>query len=301
MKKSVLCCLMFLTLFLTGSIKYEEPSNSATYKNNSETNEDIEIIKTRVLNTNDLFSITKEEKPNNLEMLTSNKAISKNDLDLCGLKGSITINENNYRITYTNDNNLIIDQKSLIKSINSIKYPITETKIYKELNLESEVIGTYLYNEEIVIIGEYEDWYKVKYDDNIGYIKNDYISNEKLTLKREKGKTYIYCNDERVGEDLDYINLGIFKTTAYCNCESCCGVGGGHHTATGTIPTVGRTIAVDKNVIPYGTTVNIEGKEYIAEDTGSAIKSKRIDIYYDTHANALVYGVKNKYVSIKIN
>ena len=152
MKKSVLCCLMFLTLFLTGSIKYEETPNSATYKNNSETNEDIEIIKTRVLNTNDLFSITKEEKPNNLEMLTSNKAISKNDLDLCGLKGSITINENNYRITYTNDNNLIIDQKSLIKSINSIKYPITETKIYKELNLESEVIGTYLYNEEIVII-----------------------------------------------------------------------------------------------------------------------------------------------------
>lgn len=52
------------------------------------------------------------------------------------------------------------------------------------------------------------------------------------------------------------------------------------HTATGTRPKEGRTIAVDRNVIPLGSTVYIEGfGYYIAEDTGGAIKGNRIDVF----------------------
>lgn len=52
-------------------------------------------------------------------------------------------------------------------------------------------------------------------------------------------------------------------------------------TATGTVPTAGRTIAVDPTVIPYGTQVYIPamGGTYIAEDTGGMIKGNKIDIY----------------------
>ena len=96
--------------------------------------------------------------------------------------------------------------------------------------------------------------------------------------------------------------LGNFKLTAYCSCFECCekrpteadyGI-----TATGTKATQGRTIAVDNSVIPYGTKVIIDEYEYTAEDTGGAIKGKHIDIYFDSHEEALNFGVKYKDVYI---
>ena len=88
------------------------------------------------------------------------------------------------------------------------------------------------------------------------------------------------------------IYLGRYKLTAYCSCVKCCG-SGGSRTATGTTPKQGRTIAVDPKVIPYGTSVYIEGYgTYIAEDTGGAIKSNRIDVYFSDHTSALNFGVR---------
>ena len=86
-------------------------------------------------------------------------------------------------------------------------------------------------------------------------------------------------------------SLGTFKLTAYCACEKCCGKSD-VITATGTKATANRTIAVDKTVIPYGTTVVINGIEYVAEDTGGAIKGNIIDIFFDDHDDALKFGVQ---------
>lgn len=96
----------------------------------------------------------------------------------------------------------------------------------------------------------------------------------------------------------DLKELGEFKLTAYCNCEICCGQWAGGPTASGTEPTAGRTIAVDPEVIPLGSTVYIDGFAYTAEDTGSAIKGKRIDLYLPTHEAALEFGVQYANVSI---
>lgn len=85
-------------------------------------------------------------------------------------------------------------------------------------------------------------------------------------------------------------NLGKFKITYYCACESCSG-GWGNMTATGVRAKEGRTIAVDPKVIPYGTKVVINGHEYIAEDCGGAIKGKKIDIFIEDHDRAYEYGV----------
>jgi 3D (Asp-Asp-Asp) domain-containing protein len=58
----------------------------------------------------------------------------------------------------------------------------------------------------------------------------------------------------------------------------------------------GRTIAVDPNVIPLGWWVYIEGIGFRrAEDKGSAIKGKKIDIYYDSEAKAERFGKKKGY------
>ena len=69
-------------------------------------------------------------------------------------------------------------------------------------------------------------------------------------------------------------------------------------TSTGTVATANRTIAVDPRVIPYGSKVKIDGKEYIAEDCGGAIKGNRIDIFVDNHDNTLEQGVR--YLNVKV-
>lgn len=85
--------------------------------------------------------------------------------------------------------------------------------------------------------------------------------------------------------------LGNFRITHYCNCALCCGRWAGGPTASGAMPVAGRTIAVDRNVIPLGSQVVIDGHTYVAEDTGSAIIGNRIDIYVDNHALALRLGM----------
>lgn len=80
---------------------------------------------------------------------------------------------------------------------------------------------------------------------------------------------------------------GEFLLTAYCSCPICCGKWSGGPTASGVMPKEGRTIAVDKRVIPLGTHVYIDGLgEFIAEDTGSAVKGNHIDVYMGSHTAA---------------
>ena len=64
-------------------------------------------------------------------------------------------------------------------------------------------------------------------------------------------------------------------------------------TSRGTTPKEGRTIAVDPNVIPYGSIVYIQDYGYyIAEDCGGDIKSNRIDIFTNSYEYAIQQGKK---------
>ena len=66
--------------------------------------------------------------------------------------------------------------------------------------------------------------------------------------------------------------------------------GNGNRTATGTLVRRG-VIAVDPSVIPLGTRVFIPGYgEAVAEDIGGGIHGQRIDVAFDTHAEALMFG-----------
>ena len=87
--------------------------------------------------------------------------------------------------------------------------------------------------------------------------------------------------------------LGNYKLTFYCPCERCNGALGVSKTASGATPAEGRTIAVDSSIIPLGSRVYIEGYgTFIAEDTGSAIKNSKIDIFVSTHERAEELGVQ---------
>ena len=120
----------------------------------------------------------------------------------------------------------------------------------------------------------------------------EYVSEVVTTTKKvEKPRTTttVSTTESEPSTESEYIT---FRASAYCPCEKCCGKYANGITATGVKAKAGRTIAVDPNYIPYGTEVIINGNTYVAEDCGGAIKGNRIDIYFDSHEEALNFGVQ---------
>ena len=83
----------------------------------------------------------------------------------------------------------------------------------------------------------------------------------------------------------------IMELTAYCSCPICCGDNADGVTATGTIPQQGRTVAADFNQFPPGTKLKIGEHIYVVEDTfGSVNRFGRLDVYFESHQEALEFG-----------
>lgn len=88
-----------------------------------------------------------------------------------------------------------------------------------------------------------------------------------------------------------------YTVTAYCPCVKCCGKSNGI-TASGIKAVEGVTVAMNKS-IPFGTKIYIDGVgERIVQDRGGAIKGNRIDLYFDSHQEALNFGRQTKEVTI---
>lgn len=88
-----------------------------------------------------------------------------------------------------------------------------------------------------------------------------------------------------------------FTATGYCPCASCCGKTNGI-TARGTKAVAGKTVAMSSKY-SFGTQVEIKGYgTYIVEDRGGAIQGNKIDIYFDTHQQALNFGRRTVYLKI---
>ena len=87
------------------------------------------------------------------------------------------------------------------------------------------------------------------------------------------------------------IYVGEFTLTAYCPCEKCCGKWADGLTATGIQAGPG-VVAVDPDVIKLGSTVIIDGQQYLAADTGSGVDGMRIDVCTDSHEAAAAFGVQ---------
>lgn len=82
-----------------------------------------------------------------------------------------------------------------------------------------------------------------------------------------------------------------YVATAYCPCKKCCGKTDGI-TASGVKAVQGVTVAMN-NSIPFGTKVYIEGVgERVVQDRGGAIKANKVDIYFDSHSDAIKFGRK---------
>ena len=79
------------------------------------------------------------------------------------------------------------------------------------------------------------------------------------------------------------------KATAYSRFDPGCG----SYTARGNLLHKGL-VAVDPHVIPLGTRLYIPGYGFaIADDTGGAIKGHVIDLAFDSHQEAINFGVRH--------
>lgn len=117
------------------------------------------------------------------------------------------------------------------------------------------------------------------------------------TEAKQKSKT----KNKIVGYEYKYIKtkvkvqkrkyLGKFYVTHYCPCAKCCGKTDGI-TASGTKAKAGRTVGVNPKYISYGTKLQVgKTKGYVAEDTGGGIGWKHLDIFCNSHQEALSKGV----------
>lgn len=103
---------------------------------------------------------------------------------------------------------------------------------------------------------------------------------------------------KEVPPEADYEYLGDFIVTAYCPYEDEYGNVTARPYNGEYIAVEGITVAVDPDVIPYGSVVVIDGHSYIAHDCGGAVKGKVIDIYFDSIEKMNEWGKQTKEVYV---
>lgn len=70
-------------------------------------------------------------------------------------------------------------------------------------------------------------------------------------------------------------------------------------TATGSTAEEGRTVAADFDFLPPGSVIEIEGIGVrIVEDTGGGLSYNHIDLYFETHEQAVEFGVKRREIKV---
>lgn len=131
--------------------------------------------------------------------------------------------------------------------------------------------------------------------------KQEQIKLAKAKEQQEKRKVAKVVNNTTSRGDVESRkdNSGYvkFTATAYCGCAKCCGKSTGK-TASGTIATAGRTVAMPSSY-SFGTKIEIQGMgTYIVEDRGGAIKGNRIDIFFSNHQKALDFGRRTVYLKV---
>jgi len=87
------------------------------------------------------------------------------------------------------------------------------------------------------------------------------------------------------------------NVSAYCACVKCCGKTNGI-TASGAKAKANHTIAAP-STYKFGTKIEIAGMGvYTVEDRGGAITGNKLDIYFDSHSEALKFGRKQLQIRV---
>lgn len=227
----------------------------------------------------------------NIELITVNVGEDENEIlrskvRYLAVKTIPKISESGEKKSFVED---IVSNEDLVAVENMQEGAI----ISSEETFSDTIIG------EVQVENEYE-FLKNKVQ-NEEQIANDAADN---VLETNGVKLVKYKDLAENNPPAEYSQKIEVTATAYCLCQKCCGKSpenpnyGNTHSGLKIVPGSGiKVIAVDPSVIPLNTKVYVEGLneawDYgyaIAADTGSAIKELKIDLYMDTHTEALEWG-----------
>lgn len=179
---------------------------------------------------------------------------------------------------------------------------------------EHDKLDTLDKNTEIKLLEEQDNWYRIKLDDKKeGWVCGDYVLTESQSKEQEQNQAKQQNNDAvKEVKSASTVSDATTNETSNSQAETSSNNNNGTSmsieatayagdtiTSTGTTPKWG-TIAVDPTVIPYGTKVYIPKFDMVftAEDCGSAIKGKRIDIFMNSEAECVKFGRQNMEIKI---
>lgn len=203
-----------------------------------------------------------------------------------------------------------IEEKGVETSLNQLleNYaPITEKIVVEQVAIPYETVTKNATNSaengtnKVLQQGQdglKEVTYKVKYQNEVEIEKtvlSEVVVKEPVNkiVQVQKAKTTTTAATSRAASQPRTSNTTggtTYKVTAYCPCAKCCGKASGR-TASGTKATAGRTVAASSQ-FAFGTQLNIGGHTYTVEDRGGAVKGNKIDIFVNSHAEALQWGVR---------
>ena len=153
--------------------------------------------------------------------------------------------------------------------------------------LEKNKVKALSYSVKVHVIAESDNgWSLIKIDEDTYFCKSEFLSLEKPKPKVEKRVNKTESNTNTTNSSGSY--LGNFKLTAYCNCSKCCGKWAGGPTASGVMPSAGRTVAMGG--VSFGTKLLINGNVYTVEDRGTPYG--HVDIYFNSHSEANAFGLR---------
>ena len=222
--------------------------------------------------------ISKNEKVEMLEVSSSGWYKIKLSNGTIGYASNLYLKEINDSIEVTPDNNSSGSNNENADNIIDNLIATSNLNVRSGPSTSSSIIGLVYKNDNVNIVEKTNNyWYKVKLSNGkVGYCSSTYLkSKEELESVTNKPE-----NSDQISYSMNV------KSYAYYT---------GTITATGTVPTFGRTIAVDPKVIPYGTRIYIPefDKTFIAEDCGGGIIGNKIDIYMNTKQECLNWGVRD--------
>ena len=204
-----------------------------------------------------------------------------------------------YILNIMKNSDLGENQKSIISSLFEEK---TESQVGVEIpleNIEDE-------EENIVIASNDVPGEEII---EVEQVAKEPVQEEKTALAPGQESVWLY-EESQVPDN--YITYYDMTATAYCLCKKCTGKTPGSsgygRTSSGLVIVSGTSMkvcAVNKNQIPLGTHIYVQGlkgaKDYgyaVAADTGGAITTNRIDLYFDNHSTCLQWGRRSVRVYI---
>lgn len=247
----------------------------------------IGVIIFKVVTGTNTEPITNEMIDNMIESVeTSNNITTSNDVEITSRGSIVPRAELKTSTILETPETLYVNVKSGVN-------------VRESYTTESNKVKGLTYGSKVTVTEKLDNWGKIGENQ---WVLLDNFSTTKPVIEEPKKETKTNNNNNgdnksnnvSTNESTGWVK---FTATSYCNCSKCCGKTTGI-TASGTKATAGRTVAMSSKY-SFGTKVEIKGMgTYVVEDRGGAIKGNKIDIYFDSHQEALNFGRRTVYLRV---